>query len=129
MMNDASSSKRSRDGSGNPLGSVTLDDVQNIVDTSLATQTKNTSSLVSKLMGDFETGLAKQSEDTSQVIRQSLSALGSRVDALEGQAQAQQTTNQHVAKQLTELAEKQTLFQEQVRIANQSVVFEGGHRK
>ena len=124
MMSDASttSAKRSRDVNGNALGSVTLDDVQSVVDKSLADQAKVTTSLVSKLMGELESGLAQSNEATSKVVMQSISSLGSRVTALEGQASAQQMQNQQVAKQLTEITEKQTRLEEQLRVANKNVV-------
>ena len=95
-MSDAPSAppKRSRDDNGNALGSVTLDDVQFFVDKSMADQAKVTTSLVSKLMGDLESGLAQSNEATSKVVMQSISLLGSRVTALEGQASAQQMQNQ-----------------------------------
>ena len=98
--------------------SINLDQVQNAIDTSLATHAQSTQEFVGKIMGEFSTHMAENNARTSEVFKSSLVQLGSRVSVLEEFNHVQLGINAKFEEQIAVLLQRTALLEEQLRIAN-----------
>lgn len=112
------SAKRPATGSPDNETNLTLNDVQSVVDTSLATHQQG----IQGLLANLSKGMAELDTKTRRETTEQFQCLGSRISSLEGAQSKQSEINQDVRKELDELKTKTSTLEDQLQIAKKSAI-------